>query len=465
MKVKKLLFFLIFLFSFCIQAGATGIVNVWEKDYETTTWNHIDLFDYKKEMADYQYHLRGFKETDDSYIIVLKGGDKTDEIIKISKEGELIKKITFNPRTTTSSNYIIEDDYIIAANIVTGTDTFILKLQKYDYNLELISESEHQSGKSFLIKKILFNDEKIQLLTLSNNILSLNIYDYNFEEIETKENIAEFVYKNCLFNESTLTFGSEETSIIFDSLTGEITTFSTNDFEAVYYQYVAEKYPQFYGDNKHIGENYYYIKNNDTYEVYTMSDKLITTDDNRYFYDLHGKLAVAQDYQNNSFDIYNSSGELEMSCNMFVITSDGFLTLTKQTDEEGNVISTTIERYKIQYNVTKEETTNGEIVVQTGNHDVNDLITIEIKPDEGYVLDELIIKDMNGNEISYDENYSFLMPGSDITITATYKEITKEIEENPETGWSNVLKDICIIVMLSSIIILLMKNYNKFKKI
>lgn len=474
--MKKILLLIVtFYLCFFSTVKAEGIIKDWEKNIETTTWLHLDLFDYSKSMADYKYHLRGFKELDDSYIMNLKGGDGLDEIVKISKSGELIKKITFTPRNSTTSNYRIYDNYILAGYITTNSKAFIFKIEKYDLNLEKIEEKEIESGTTFNIKRIFFNEDNIQLATVANNQLTIEKFDFSYNKISTNETSLEGYTLNSMFNDTTITIGGDTKSIVYDSQKEKISTNDTVDYQTHYYQYVEQTYPDFYGDNKHIGTNFYYLKHNDTYDVYTHDGKFITTDTNRYFYDLHGKLAVAKDFQNNSFNIYNNKGELEMDCNMFVIISDGFLVLTKQTDEEGTVVSTKIEKYKIQYNVTKDVTENGSIIVEEGTHNVNDKIKIELNPNEGYVLDKLIIIDSNGNQVSYDENYTFIMPGSDITIKATYKkqiteetkseETKKEEEPNPDTGWYNIIKEFIILIGLSLLIVSIMKKYYKIQKL
>lgn len=302
--MKKILLLIVtFYLCFFSTVKAEGIIKDWERNLETTTWLHLDLFDYSKSMADYKYHLRGFKELDDSYIMNLKGGDGFDEIVKISKSGELIKKITFTARNSTTSNYRIYDNYILAGYITTNSKAFILKIEKYDLNLEKIEEKEIESGTTFNIKRIFFNEDNIQLATVANNQLIIEKFDFNYNKISTNETSLEGYTLNSMVNDTTITIGGDTKSILYDSQKEKTSTNDTVDYQTHYYQYVEQTYPEFYGDNKHIGTNFYYLKNNDTYDVYTLDGKFITTDTNRYFYDLHGKLAVAKDFQNNSFNI------------------------------------------------------------------------------------------------------------------------------------------------------------------
>jgi hypothetical protein len=49
-------------------------------------------------------------------------------------------------------------------------------------------------------------------------------------------------------------------------------------------------------------------------------------------------------------------------------------------------------------------------------------VTITVTPDNGYMLDTIEVKDANGDEVELDEDdMSFIMPDSDVTITVTWK--------------------------------------------
>lgn len=466
--IKRLLFILFLTLTFCSKVTAESIEKVWEKDFNTTNWNHIDLFDYTKKMEDYQYHLRGFKELEDSYVMVLKSSDTTDELLKISKSGELIKEVSLQTRTATSSNYYMHKDYILSARIILGDNIFNIRLEKYNYNLELIDFKEYPLTTTYNLIRHFFHNDTIVTLMISNNNLSIKKYNYNFEEIDSKENIKEISYVNGMFNDSIITIGTQTNSILYDVIKDEIFESTTTDYQTYYHQYVAEHYPGFYGNNKDIGDDFYYLKNGETYDVYTLDNKLITSDANRYFYDLHGKLAVATDYQNNNFNIYNINGEKEMNCNMFVITTDGFLVLTKLADETGSVTKTKIEKYQIKYKLdNEEEQANGKINITDGEYTVNEKIIVEVEPDDGYELDELIINDNKGNKIPYEEinkkEYSFIMPDSDVSVKANYKKIESvilenKVPDNPKTGWHNIVKDILILSLISIILIKINKK-------
>ncbi len=87
-----------------------------------------------------------------------------------------------------------------------------------------------------------------------------------------------------------------------------------------------------------------------------------------------------------------------------------------------------IVRLGIIYDITVETDGFGLIEVdKTGSYKEQKIM--QIVPEEGYMIKTLVITDADGNEIEYDSSYSFVMPNSDIVITATFEKVT-----NPETG-------------------------------
>ena len=59
-------------------------------------------------------------------------------------------------------------------------------------------------------------------------------------------------------------------------------------------------------------------------------------------------------------------------------------------------------------------------------------MTVTVKPDEGYELDELTVTDKNGDSVKLtdkgDGKYTFQMPASKVTVEAGFKQIVAESE-------------------------------------
>ena len=78
------------------------------------------------------------------------------------------------------------------------------------------------------------------------------------------------------------------------------------------------------------------------------------------------------------------------------------------------------------------KTENGTVTVSTKNATSGSTVTITVKPDDGFKLDELTVIDKNGNELKLTDKgngkYTFTMPASKVEIKATF---VKEVEISP----------------------------------
>ena len=85
------------------------------------------------------------------------------------------------------------------------------------------------------------------------------------------------------------------------------------------------------------------------------------------------------------------------------------------------------------YSVTiPNKTENGTVTVSPRSAEKGDTVTVTAKPDAGYVLGSLEVKDANGNTLSLTDKgngkYTFTMPASKVEIKATF---VKEVETSP----------------------------------
>ena len=88
---------------------------------------------------------------------------------------------------------------------------------------------------------------------------------------------------------------------------------------------------------------------------------------------------------------------------------------------------------KPSYSVTAPGATeNGSVTVSPRSAEKGDSVTITVKPDSGYQLDDLTVIDKNGNELKLTDKgngkYTFTMPASKVEIKATF---VKEVETSP----------------------------------
>ena len=88
------------------------------------------------------------------------------------------------------------------------------------------------------------------------------------------------------------------------------------------------------------------------------------------------------------------------------------------------------------YAVTVNAGKNGTVTAVPKDADKGTVVTVTVTPDSGYQLDQLRVTDANGNVLPLTDKgngtYTFTMPGSKVTVTATFKEETVQ-QENPFT--------------------------------
>lgn len=109
------------------------------------------------------------------------------------------------------------------------------------------------------------------------------------------------------------------------------------------------------------------------------------------------------------------------------------------TGEAGTVAATPVRTYtgggsvSGDYIVGVKQTTGGWVTVSPGRADQGDTVTITVKPNDGYVLEDISVTDSKGNAVAVramDNNrFTFKMPGRQVSIEASF---VKEGTE-PET--------------------------------
>ena len=84
------------------------------------------------------------------------------------------------------------------------------------------------------------------------------------------------------------------------------------------------------------------------------------------------------------------------------------------------------------YAVSAPSAKNGDVTVSPKSASKGDTVTITVKPDSGYVLDDLTVTDKNGNELKLTDKgngkYTFTMPAGKVEVKASF---AKEVETSP----------------------------------
>lgn len=92
--------------------------------------------------------------------------------------------------------------------------------------------------------------------------------------------------------------------------------------------------------------------------------------------------------------------------------------------------------------IDREDMEHGSIRVSPNVADEDDLITVYVTPDTGYQLDDLTVEDEDGRDVSLTTiasgtRYTFRMPDSDVTITATFRTriYSSSFTDVPSNAW------------------------------
>ena len=116
------------------------------------------------------------------------------------------------------------------------------------------------------------------------------------------------------------------------------------------------------------------------------------------------------------------------------------LTLTKNVNTytfRADLSKNTIQEPEYQVNVAA--TNNGTVTVSPKKAEYGERVTITVKPNKGYVVDEVIVTDKDGDEVTVtkkaDDKYTFTMPKSKVKVKVTFKaEIAEPAKPEQPSG-------------------------------
>lgn len=173
----------------------------------------------------------------------------------------------------------------------------------------------------------------------------------------------------------------------------------------------------------------------------TWSDEVVTVEV-RHGYDI-----VVNESQNGIVTVDRTYMGDGMTVDLDVAPADGYMldTLTV-TDASGAavtvennaftmpasavMVNATFKLAPVTYKVTVNESENGAVTVDPDKYTEGETVTLNIVPTGKYTLASLIVSD-GTNEIQTtkvdDETYTFVMPAADVTVTATFEDVSAKI--------------------------------------
>lgn len=164
-----------------------------------------------------------------------------------------------------------------------------------------------------------------------------------------------------------------------------------------------------------------------------------------------------------TYTLYRDGKAVERSSsNVFTVTTDGAYAVgvtASKNSETDTFYSREVMTSAVQCRFVEEPPYTGkysyEVFTSVGDNGTlsvdryateGDKVTIEVAPDEAYLLDELVVT-ANGKEVELTDNgdgtYTFTMPSADVKISATFAEDPDWTEpEEPATDVSDIFIDV-----------------------
>lgn len=379
MKPLKYISFIILLFFISF--------NVYAKD-NTLTYNSTKEIPYQ---IDYLYHNK------DHYFVI-----SNNKIYSYLNNNLISEKEFTNLHNLQIT--IFQDQYLLL-----GLDNTTLKIYYLDEYL-YISDSNELSITNLTNFKIYSYEDKIYLLDILNGILnSPNIY-----EIDNSLNIKENSFSS---------YSPEDLKNILQSDYYLIHQTDNNNY------YNASTYTM--NNNVLVG---YQINNNISSSLITILDsngevlKQITNQDLTSFNDvtiINNKIiTLTEDNLNTYLYIYDIEGNY---LDKITISNSLHNHLYKINSSLYLINNNQINIYHYDYHIYSDNNLYGQINVLDTQIPYQE-VTIDIKPNSGYQVSNIIVKDSKGNNIPL-VNRTFTMPEEDVNIIVEYN--TEII--NPDT--------------------------------
>ncbi len=111
-------------------------------------------------------------------------------------------------------------------------------------------------------------------------------------------------------------------------------------------------------------------------------------------------------------------------------TYDDFVVLGERSASPGGGSTSS------SYTPERNDPDNGDYTVTPSAPKKGDAVTIKPESDEGYIVDKVVVKDNNGEDIevtvNVDGTYTFVQPSGKVTITVTFKEVAVGVKLDKE---------------------------------
>ncbi len=116
------------------------------------------------------------------------------------------------------------------------------------------------------------------------------------------------------------------------------------------------------------------------------------------------------------------------------VTDDDNNSITVTDNEDGTYsftmpasdVTVNVAFARIMYSITVSEAENGSVTADVDTAGEGDAVLLTVSPDEGYVVSSVSVTDDSGNTVEVGSDYSFVMPASNVTVTAEFEVAPEE---------------------------------------
>ena len=181
------------------------------------------------------------------------------------------------------------------------------------------------------------------------------------------------------------------------------------------YDYFEMIYIARYYDNK-----VYEMSEDLKLNVYDLNNKLLFS---KNVYEEVSKIYEDYDFRLENFNVKNNN--LFVQSSYYLPKGMDKATINRYPFDFDNVnlgrFNFFVAKFKLEYDIEVVNSNNGEFTFESKIDEYDrEYIELKVTPNKGYVIDKIIVTDVNGKEIEVTDN-KFYMPSSDVKIEVKYK--------------------------------------------
>ena len=342
-----------------------------------------------------------------------------------------------------AKNYLVKD----SKNYPIGSDHIYEAGKEYAIGVTMLLKENYKFAKDIIVN---VNNNKAKIDTCDINILSIV---YSFGVLQGKPKTFNVKISDSISNGKVT---ADKTSGIYAKSKVSLTVTPDDGYKLDKLEVVknisdqkvtVDEYNTFEMPGSDVTVTATFKEIKQTAEEYNITvnepeNGKVTSDKKTAKKDEVVKLTIepAEGYEIDSIEVTDGSGEkIELNNAAFRMpASDVTVTATFKK----------VEQTPVEYKITVNEPENGTVTSDRKTAKKDEIVTLTAKPNEGYDLDKLTVKDKDGQEVNVGEGNTFIMPASDVTVTATFKKAaaiyTVKFEANggkPEPAEQNVEED------------------------